>query len=322
MQRILVTGALGQIGSELIPALRARYGEASVIATDVRMPQRGDPLASGPFDRVDVTNLRQVQTAIARHEIDTVFHLASLLSAIAEERPQIAWELNMGGLYNVLEVARSHGCAVFFPSSIGAFGPTTPRDHTPQDTVQRPTTMYGVTKVAGELLGDYYHRRFGVDTRGVRYPGLISYVAPPGGGTTDYSVDIFHSAVRHQRYICFLGPDTRLDMMYMPDALQAAIQLMEAPAESLVHRNAFNVTAMSFTPAELAAAIRRHVPDFAIEFEVDPVRQAIADSWPDSLDDSAARAEWGWSPHYDLESMTADMLEKLQDRRRQLRGAE
>ena len=319
MNRILVTGALGQIGSELIPALRERYGEDSVIASDVRMPQRGDVIADGPFERVDVTNLRQVQAAVERREADTVFHLASLLSAVAEERPQIAWEVNMGGLYNVLEVARAQGCAVFFPSSIGAFGPTTPRERTPQDTVQRPTTMYGITKVAGELLGDYYHARFGVDTRGLRYPGLISYVAPPGGGTTDYAVDIFHSAVRHRRYICFLAPDTRLDMMYMPDALHAAIALMEAPAERLVHRNAFNVTAMSFTPAELAREIVRHVHDFEIEYEVDPVRQAIADSWPDSLDDSAARAEWGWSPQYDLESMTADMLEQLHARRRLLR---
>ena len=320
MERILVTGALGQIGAELIPKLRERYGDDSVVATDVRMPQRGDGIAGGSFERVDVTNLRQVLRAVEQFRIDTVFHLASLLSAIAEERPQIAWEVNMGGLYNVLEVARSHGCAVFFPSSIGAFGPTTPSDHTPQDTIQRPTTMYGVTKVAGELLGDYYHRRFGVDTRGVRYPGLISYVAPPGGGTTDYAVDIFHSAVRHRRYICFLEPDTRLDMMYMPDALQAAVELMEAPAERLVHRNAFNVTAMSFTPAELACEIQRHVSDFEIEYEIDPVRQAIADSWPDSLDDSAAREEWGWSPQYDLETMTADMLDKLAARRRLLRG--
>ncbi|HVS64975.1 MAG TPA: L-threonine 3-dehydrogenase [Thermoanaerobaculia bacterium] len=320
MERILVTGALGQIGAELIPKLRERYGDDSVVATDVRMPQRGDGIAGGPFERVDVTNLRQVLRAVEQFRIDTVFHLASLLSAIAEERPQIAWEVNMGGLYNVLEVARGHGCAVFFPSSIGAFGPTTPREHTPQDTIQRPTTMYGVTKVAGELLGDYYHRRFGVDTRGVRYPGLISYVAPPGGGTTDYAVDIFHSAVRHRTYICFLEPDTRLDMMYMPDALHAAIELMEAPAERLVHRNAFNVTAMSFTPAELAREIQRHVPGFEIEYEVDPVRQAIADSWPDSLDDSAAREEWGWSPQYDLETMAADMLDKLAARRRLLRG--
>jgi nucleoside-diphosphate-sugar epimerase len=321
LQRILVTGALGQIGSELIPALRARYGTDAVVGSDVRMPQRDDEaVAAGPFDRVDVTNLRQVQMAVDRHRVDTVFHLASLLSAVAEERPQMAWEINMGGLYHVLEVARSTGCAVFFPSSIGAFGPSTPRERTPQDTVQRPTTMYGVTKVAGELLADYYHHRFGVDTRGLRYPGLISYVAPPGGGTTDYAVDIFHAAVRHRRYHCFLAADTRLDMMYMPDALEAAIDLMEAPAERLVHRNAFNVTAMSFTPAELAAEIRKHVPGFEVEYEVDPVRQAIADSWPDSLDDSAAREEWGFRPQYDLETMTADMLEKLTARRRELRA--
>ena len=217
----------------------------------------------------------------------------------------------MGGLYGILEVARQNRCAVFFPSSIGAFGPTTPPDHTPQDTIQRPTTMYGVTKVAGELLCDYYHLRFGVDARGLRFPGLISYAAPPGGGTTDYAVEIFYEAIRHGRYTCFLRPDTSLDMMYMPDALRGIVELMEADPGRLRHRNAFNVTAMSFTPEVLAEEIRRQVPGFAIDYQVDPMRQAIADSWPDSLDDSSARAEWGWAPRYDLPAMTADMLEKL-----------
>jgi nucleoside-diphosphate-sugar epimerase len=277
------------------------------------MPRLGD---DGPFERVDCTNLRQIQGVLVRWEIDTVFHLASLLSAVAEEKPQVAWDVNMGGLYRVLEASRERACAVFFPSSIGAFGPSTPKRSTPQDTLQRPTTMYGVTKVSGELLCDYYHRRFGIDTRGVRYPGLISYVAPAGGGTTDYAVEIFYAAVRRQRYICFLRPDSRLDMMYMPDALKAAIDVMEADPDRLVHRNAFNVTGMNFTPEELTAAIRRHVPGFEVTYEVDPVRQAIADSWPDSLDDSAAREEWGWDPAYDLEAMAEDMLTHLDERLR------
>ncbi len=309
MRKILVTGALGQIGSELVPALRARYGSDHVVASDIKMPRRDE---DGPFERVDCTNQRQIEHVVSRWSFDTIFHLASLLSAVAEEKPQVAWDINMGGLYRVLETAREAGCAVFFPSSIGAFGPGTPRVGTPQDTVQRPATMYGVTKVAGELLCDYYHHRFGLDTRGLRYPGLISHVAPPGGGTTDYAVDIFYAAVRGQRYICFLEPETRLDMMYMPDALAAAIDLMEAPAERLVHRNAFNVTAMSVTPAELAAEIREHVPGFEVAYEVDPVRQAIADSWPHSLDAGAAREEWGFAPRYDLPVMVEDMLEKLE----------
>jgi nucleoside-diphosphate-sugar epimerase len=312
MERILVTGALGQIGSELVPALRARYGRGAVVASDVRMrPAGGGELADGPFEYLDCTKRDQILEVVHQHRIDTIYHLAALLSATAEEKPQVAWDINMGSLYRVLEVARQNRCAVFFPSSIGAFGPSTPPDRTPQDTVQRPTTMYGVTKVAGELLCDYYHQRFGLDTRGLRFPGLISYVAPPGGGTTDYAVEIFYEAIRHGHYTCFLSAETRLDMMYMPDAVSALISLMEADPARLVHRNAFNVTAMSFTPRELAAAIREHVPGFVMDYRVDPVRQAIADSWPNSLDDSAARAEWGWSPTYDLPAMVADMLEKL-----------
>jgi len=312
--KILVTGALGQIGSELVPALRAVYGEDQVVASDIRMPPRG---TEGPFELVDTTNLRQLTEVARRNGVGTIYHLAALLSAVAESKPQVAWDVNMGGLYRVLEVARESRCAVFHPSSIGAFGPGTPRDLTPQDTVQRPTTMYGVTKVAGELLCDYYHHRFGVDTRGVRFPGLISYGAPPGGGTTDYAVEIFYEALRHEHYTCFLEPDTRLDMMYMPDAVKAAIDVMEADPARLVHRNAFNVTAMNFTPEELAAAIRKHLPGFRIDYQVDPMRQAIADSWPSSLDDSAARAEWGWSPAYNLDAMVADMLENLGNKLRQ-----
>jgi nucleoside-diphosphate-sugar epimerase len=311
MKRILVTGALGQIGSELVPALRERYGADRVVASDVKVPQPGSAAAEGPFELIDCTRQRQIQEAVRRHEIDAIYHLAALLSAVAEDKPQVAWDVNMGGVYRVLEVARESRCAVFVPSSIAAFGPGTPRDRTPQDTMQRPTTLYGVTKVAGELICDYYHRRFGVDTRGVRYPGIISHGAPPGGGTTDYAVDIFYEAIRHKSFRCFLGPETRLDMMYMPDCIHAAISLMEADPARLVHRNAFNVTAMNFTPEELAAEIRRHIPEFSIEYRVDPMRQKIADSWPRSLDDSAARAEWDWEPRHDLASMTADMLREL-----------
>lgn len=313
MKRILVTGALGQIGSELVRELRGRYGDDSVVASDIKMPSRAEG-GNGPFEFVDCTHRAQIAEAVRRHRIGTIYHLAALLSAVAEEKPHIAWNVNMGGLYRVLEVARERGCAVFFPSSIGAFGPSTPPDQTPQVTIQRPTTMYGVTKTAGELLCDYYHQRFGVDTRGVRYPGLISSVARPGGGTTDYAVEIFYAAIRHGRYTCFLRPDTRLDMMYMPDALEAAVALMEAPGDELRHRNSYNVTAMNFTPERLAEEIRKHVPGFSIDYEVDPIRQAIADSWPRSIDDSVAREEWDWSPAYDLEAMTPHMLEKLDEK--------
>jgi len=310
MRRTLVTGALGQIGSELVTALRERDGDEAVVASDVRVPPAG-AAGAGPFEVLDVTNSRKLQDVVRRHEIGTVYHLAALLSATSEERPQVAWDLNLGGLYKVLEVARENRCAVFFPSSIAAFGPSTPRVATPQDTIQRPNTIYGVTKVAGELLADYYAHRFGVDVRGLRYPGLISHVAPPGGGTTDYAVEIFHHALRHGRYECFLSEDTRIDMMYMPDAVRATLELMATDASRLAHRNAFNVTATSFTPAEIAAEIRRHLPGFEIRYEVDPVRQAIADSWPQSIDDSAARQEWGWRPEYDLAALVADMLDKL-----------
>lgn len=311
---ILVTGALGQIGSELVPELRRRCGDDRVIASDLRMMPPGAAAPAGRHEHLDCTYCQQLLEIVRRHDVGTIYHLAALLSATAEAKPQVAWSLNMGSLYNVLEVARQYHCSVFFPSSIGAFGPTTPHDRTPQVTVQRPTTMYGVTKVAGELLCDYYAQRFGVDARGLRLPGLISYVAPPGGGTTDYAVDIFHQALRYRHYSCFLGAETRLDMMYMPDAIRAMIELMDVDPGRLRHRNAYNVTAMSVTPAEIADEIRRHVPSFAIDYHVDPVRQAIADSWPRSLDDSAAREDWGWRPQFDLSAMTADMLARLRER--------
>ena len=314
MRRILVTGALGQIGSELVVALRARYGTEAVIASDIRLPPLETLRPGERFEFLDSTNARQIQDIVRNGEVGTIYHLAALLSATSEEKPHVAWELNMGGLYKVLEVARQHDCKVFFPSSIGAFGPGTPKDNTPQDTIQRPTTMYGVTKVAGELLCDYYNRRFGVDTRGLRFPGLISYATPPGGGTTDYAVAIFYDAIRYGRYTCFLKADTRLDMMYMPDAIAALISLMEAEPGKLVHRNSFNVTAMNFTPEELAAEIRKHIPALEIRYEVDPVRQGIADSWPNSLDCSAARAERGFRPQFGLSAMVEDMLTKLRAR--------
>ena len=295
--------------------LRDRYGAEHVVASDIRMPPAGD--GSGPFEYVDCTEGRQLDSVVRRHEVGTIYHLAALLSAVAEAKPQVAWHVNMGGLYRMLEVARQHRCAVFQPSSIGAFGPSTPKSATPQDTIQRPTTMYGVTKVSGELLCDYYAARFELDTRGLRLPGLISSEAPPGGGTTDYAVEMFHHALRYGHYTCYLRPDTALDMMYLPDALRAMVELMEADGGRLVHRNAFNVASMSVTPDDLAASIARHVPGFRIDYDVDPVRQAIADSWPSSIDDSAARAEWGWQPQYDLERTTVEMLSVLTARQPQ-----
>jgi len=311
--KILVTGALGQIGSELVPALRARYGADQVVASDIRMMSREELLRTeGPFDFLDCTNQRQVQDVVQRNQVGTIYHLVALLSAVGESKPQVAWDVNMGSLYRVLEVARINNCGVFVPSSIGAFGPGTPQDQTPQDTFQRPTTIYGVTKVAGELLCDYYNHRFGIDTRGVRFPGIISHGTLPGGGTTDYAVEIFYEAIRNRHYTCFLRPDTSLDMVYMPDAVKAAIDVMEADPDQLMHRNAFNITAMNLTPEILAAEIRKHIPAFVIDYRIDHVRQAIADSWPNSLDDSAARQEWGWAPRYDLPSLVCDMLENLE----------
>lgn len=305
MKKILVTGALGQIGSELTGALRERYGAEQVIATDIR---DGDVEY---FERLDCTDYEQLERCAKTHHIGTIYHLAALLSARAEANPQLAWQINMQSVCNVLELAWEHNCAVFVPSSIGAFGPSTPREATPQDTIQRPSTMYGVTKVAAELLSDYYHTRFGVDTRGLRFPGLISHRTPPGGGTTDYAVEIFYQALQEGSYNCFLRGDTQLDMMYMPDAIRATISLMETDPKKLKHRNAFNITAMTCTPETLAAEIRKHLPNFEIDYQIDPVRQQIADSWPRSVDDSAARQEWGWQPEYDLAGMTKDMLEQL-----------
>ena len=307
MERIMITGALGQIGSELVGKMRGIYGSDNVLATDIR--QTDDQ--SGPFEILDVTNAQRMHDLAKDFGADTLVHMAALLSATAEENPLLAWNLNMGGLVNALEASRELNMQFFTPSSIGAFGPSTPKKNTPQDTLQRPTTMYGVNKVAGELLCDYYFTKFGVDTRGVRFPGLISNVAQPGGGTTDYAVDIYYKAIEQGSYTSYIAKGTYMDMMYMPDALQAIVDLMEADPAKLIHRNAFNVTAMSFEPEQIAASIRKHIPGFKMSYAVDPVRQEIADSWPDNIDASAAKTEWGFKASYDLDAMTFDMLEKL-----------
>ena len=311
MKKILVTGATGQIGVELTQALRDRYGAAYVIATGYNNRLACESSEKYPYCHLDVRDESALIKIVEEYQCDTIFHLAALLSAVAETKPFKAWDINMNCLLNVLEVARTYRCAVFFPSSIGAFGPETPGFDTPQDTIQRPKSLYDITKVAGELLCDYYCHHYGLDTRGLRYPGLISNKALPGGGTTDYAVDIFYAAVKNRHYECFLRPDTQLDMMYMPDAVAAAIKLMEADSTMLKHRNAFNVTAMSFTPEQLAAEIQKHLPDFTISYRVDPVRQAIADSWPKHMDDSAARTEWGFQPEYGLTATVKDMLEQI-----------
>lgn len=310
MKKILVTGSLGQIGTELVTKMRGIYGADNVIATDIR-DNGSDVVKAGPFEILDVTDAGKMNELASKYKVDTIVHLAALLSATAEKNPLLAWNLNMGGLVNALETARELKCQFFTPSSIGAFGPMTPKDQTPQDTIQRPTTMYGVNKVSGELLCDYYFYKFGVDTRGVRFPGLISYVAEPGGGTTDYAVEIYYEAIRNGRYTSYIGEGTKMDMMYMPDALNAIINLMEADSAKLKHRNAFNITAMSFAPEEIAAEIKKHIPHFEMSYDVDPARQTIADSWPNSIDPTAAMEEWGFKAEYDLEKMTVDMLDKL-----------
>lgn len=314
MKKIMVTGAVGQIGSELTMALRKKYGTDNVLATGHKTQPKPELRDSGPFEFINVTKRETIEDVIKKYKVDTIYHMSAILSAVGEKNPQLAWDVNMNGTYNILEIAREREMTrVFVPSSIAAFGPETPRDSTPQETILRPKTMYGVTKVAGELLCDYYVKRFGLDVRGCRYPGIISYETLPGGGTTDYAVAIFFEAVKNKKYTCYLREDTRLPMMYMPDCLKATLDLMDADFSKVKHHSDFNVTAMSFSAGELAAEIKKHIPEFSVDYKPD-FRQQIADSWPKSLDDSAARKEWGWKPGYDLAAMTKDMLAVLSKR--------
>ena len=316
-ERILITGAAGQIGSELTLALRERYGAQNVIATGHRTEPSPALRDSGPFETIDVVDREQIERVVDRHKIDTIYHMAAILSAVGEDRPQLAWTVNTGGLYNVLEVARERKLTrVFLPSSIAVFGPETPHDRAPQETILRPRTIYGVSKVAGELLGNYYAHRFGLDVRGLRYPGIISSETPPGGGTTDYAVEIFYEAVRNKRYTCFVREDTVLPMMYMPDCIKATIDLMEADPARLVHHCDFNLAGMSFSAGELATEIKKHIPEFICDYAPD-TRQEIADTWPQTIDDRAAREEWSWEPSYDLASMTTEMISHLDKRQQQ-----
>lgn len=311
MKKILITGAMGQIGSELTSKLRNEYGKDNVIASDIKFVSESEVTSNGIFETLDVMDSKSMASIAKKYNIDTIIHLASLLSAVGEQKPQLAWQLNMGGLINCLEICRELNLSLFTPSSIAAFGETSPKKSTPQDTIQRPETMYGITKVSGELLCDYYFNKYGVDTRGVRFPGLISYVTPPGGGTTDYAVDIYYEALKNKKYESFIAKGTKMDMMYMPDALNSIVNLMEADSSRLIHRNAFNITAMSFDPDEIAQEIKLHIPDFEFSYNVDPIRQTIANSWPDSIDSSCAKNEWGFKVEYDLKKMTVDMLDKL-----------
>jgi len=317
MKKILVTGSVGQIGSELTMALREKYGAENVLATGRKTPPSKELLESGPFEYIDVAKKETVEPVIKKYKIDTIYHMAAILSAVGEEKPWLCWDVNINGLKNVLDVGvEKQLTRIFVPSSIAAFGPETPLVNTPNDTVLKPKTMYGVTKVAGELLADYYVKRFGLDCRGVRYPGIISHETLPGGGTTDYAVAIYYDAVKKGSYECFVREDTTLPMMYMPDAIKATLDIMEAPFENLKHHCDFNIAAMSFSAAELADSIRKYMPAFTCTFKPD-FRQAIADSWPNSMDDSAARTEWGWAPAYDLDAMTRDMLSALKRKHEQ-----
>ncbi len=310
MKKILILGCSGQIGSELTIELRKRYGNENVIASDIK-EAKAEIMENGPFEIIDITDRARLTEIVKKYDIDQITNLAAILSAVGEEKPMLAWDINMNGVLNVFEVARENNVEqVLLPSSIAVFGPETPVDNTPQETVLKPTTMYGVTKVAGELLGNYYVKKYGMDIRGLRYPGIISNDTLPGGGTTDYAVEIYYEAIKHKKYTCFVKEDTKLPMMYMPDCLKSTLDLMHADKSKLVHNADFNVGSMSFTVGELAESIKKYIPEFEIDYKPD-FRQAIADSWPNSIDDSAAREEWGWDPEYNLDSMTKDMLEVI-----------
>ena len=309
MKRILVIGAGGQIGTELVPHLQRLYGTDNVISADLKDEQVAKMSQFGIAEKLDATDANAFAEAVKKHKVDAIFNLVALLSATGEKMPQVAWGINMGALLNSLNIAKEFGCAVFTPSSIGAFGTSTPHDGTPQDTIMRPNTIYGCCKVAGELLSDYYFTRFGVDTRSVRFPGIISNGAMPGGGTTDYAVEVFYEIIKEgHHYTCEVPEDSYMDMMYMPDALKAVTDLMEADPSRLRHRNSFNIASMSFTPKILFEAIRKRIPDATFDYNVDPVKAAIADSWPNWMDDSCAREEWGWKPVWDMEAVIDDML--------------
>lgn len=304
---VLVIGSSGQIGAELVSRLREIHGADQVIASDIRQSDLGD----GPFEVLNVLDKSALSAVVWKYGVGEIYLLAAMLSAVGEEHPLKAWDLNMNGLLNVLELARETGIRVYWPSSIAVFGGNTPKENTPQHTIMEPSTVYGFSKLAGERWCEYYHKRYGVDVRSLRYPGLIGWKTPPGGGTTDYAVHIFHEAIEKGRYASFLSAETRLPMMYMPDAIEATIRLMQAPSENIRIRSSYNLAGFSFTPEELATAIRKHQPEFQLEYAIQPVRQSIADSWPASIDDSEARKDWNWKPEFTLESMTADMWVNL-----------
>ena len=309
MKRILVVGAGGQIGTELVPYLQHIYGEDNVIAADLKDELVEKLGRTAIAEKLDVLDAKRFDELVVKYKVDAIYNLVALLSAKGEHMPGVAWHLNITALINALNIAQAHKCSIFTPSSIGAFGPNTPHDNTPQDTIMRPNTIYGICKVTGELLGDYHYQRFGVDARSVRFPGIISNGALPGGGTTDYAVEVFYEILKPgHHYTCEVPEDSYMDMMYMPDALRAAVEVMEADPAKLVHRNSFNIASMSFCPKELFEVIKKRIPDATFDYNVDPVKAAIADSWPNKMDDTCAREEWGWKPEWDIDMMVDDML--------------